>query len=217
MSRKSARASVDFPEPDSPTSPSVSPAPNSKLTSSSAANAPNCTRRLRTSSSAFLMGTAGSDRPLARTARHCSAAAAAPRSAASRADSAARMRSRVREPPGSAAVPADRACARGAQPANSARTSAADPCRDGARAATDSSAGAFSTTLPAYITTIRSASPATRPRSWLISTMAIPSSARRLRSKSMICACTVTSSAVVGSSAISRSGSPSRLMPIITR
>ena len=37
------------------------------------------------------------------------------------------------------------------------------------------------------------------------------------RSRSRICACTVTSSAVVGSSAMSRSGSPARAMAIIAR
>ena len=64
----------------------------------------------------------------------------------------------------------------------------------------------ISTTLPAYITTIRSASPATTPRSWLISAIAMADSARSARSKSTICACTVTSSALVGSSAISSDG-----------
>ena len=58
-----------------------------------------------------------------------------------------------------------------------------------------------STTLPAYITTTRSACSATSARSWVISTTAMSSSHRRSRSSCMICACTVTSSAVVGSSA----------------
>ena len=50
-----------------------------------------------------------------------------------------------------------------------------------------------------------------------MSTSAMPSSRRIARKRSMICACTVTSSAVVGSSAITSKGSHSRLMPIITR
>ncbi len=43
--RRMARANVDFPDPDSPTSPTVSPANSSKLTSRTAAWAPNCTRK----------------------------------------------------------------------------------------------------------------------------------------------------------------------------
>jgi hypothetical protein len=42
--------------------------------------------------------------------------------------------------------------------------------------------GALSTTRPAYMTTMRSASPATTPRSWLMSTMDIPDCARTSRS-----------------------------------
>ena len=45
------------------------------------------------------------------------------------------------------------------------------------------------------------------PRSWLIHTTAVPKSRCRSRTSSMICACVVTSSDVVGSSAISSSGS----------
>ena len=47
---------------------------------------------------------------------------------------------------------------------------------------------------------------ATRPRSWLIIRIAVPFAAQSSRIRSTISACTVTSSAVVGSSAISRSG-----------
>jgi hypothetical protein len=72
-------------------------------------------------------------------------------------------------------------------------------------------------TRPAYITITRSAISATAPMSCVMSTMAVPFSRCRSRSRSKICACTVTSSAVVGSSAISMSGRQARAMAIITR
>ena len=53
--------------------------------------------------------------------------------------------------------------------------------------------------------------------SWVISRMAVPVSVRRRRIRSRICAWIVTSSAVVGSSAISRSGRQASAMAIITR
>ena len=51
----------------------------------------------------------------------------------------------------------------------------------------------------------------------MISTMAVPVSSRRLRIRSRICAWIVTSSAVVGSSAMSSSGSQASAMAIMTR
>ncbi len=61
--------------------------------------------------------------------------------------------------------------------------------------------GAFSTTWPAYITSTSSARPATTPRSWVTSSSAMKRSRCWASSTSSTCACTVTSSAVVGSSA----------------
>ena len=61
--------------------------------------------------------------------------------------------------------------------------------------------GAFSTMRPAYITAISFVRLATTPRSWVTRIMAMLRSARSRASRSRICACTVTSSAVVGSSA----------------
>ena len=58
---------------------------------------------------------------------------------------------------------------------------------------------------------------ATTPRSWVISRIAMPSSRCSRRSRSRICAWIVTSSAVVGSSAISSWGSQASAMAIITR
>ena len=75
-----------------------------------------------------------------------------------------------------------------------------------------SSTGACSTTSPEYMTTTRSAMPATTPRSWLTQTTAVPRRSCRSCTRSRICACVVTSSAVVGSSAMSTAGS--RLSPI---
>lgn len=60
---------------------------------------------------------------------------------------------------------------------------------------------------PAYMTAMRSVIPATTPRSWLMSTRAIASSRRSRSMSPSTCAWTVTSSAVVGSSAISTLGS----------
>jgi len=77
--------------------------------------------------------------------------------------------------------------------------------------------GARSTTRPAYITATSSAMPATTPRSCVISTIAMPVSRWISRSRSSTWACTVTSSAVVGSSAISRSGEHASAIAIITR
>ena len=83
--------------------------------------------------------------------------------------------------------------------------------------AKSSRVGACSTARPAYITTTSSAKLAARPRSWLIITSAMPSWRWRSRNSSMICACVVTSSAVVASSAISSFGLEASAMAMITR
>src|SRR5215207_4981780 len=80
-----------------------------------------------------------------------------------------------------------------------------------------SSVGASSTTCPAYITATRSARPATIPRSWVISRTDIPRRRRSSSRTSRIWAWTVTSSAVVGSSATRISGSAASAIAIITR
>ena len=78
-------------------------------------------------------------------------------------------------------------------------------------------ASAVSTTRPAYITLTRSACPAITPMSCVISSMAMPSRSFRSLSRARICAWMVTSSAVVGSSAMSSLGSQASAMAIITR
>ncbi|OJU87301.1 MAG: hypothetical protein BGO06_25160 [Shinella sp. 65-6] len=55
------------------------------------------------------------------------------------------------------------------------------------------------------------------PRSCVIITMAVPTRSRSSTMRRRICACVVTSSAVVGSSAISSFGSQMRPMAIIAR
>ncbi len=60
---------------------------------------------------------------------------------------------------------------------------------------------------PCFITQTRSAILRTMPRSWVMNSIAMPRRVWMSFSSARICACTVTSSAVVGSSAISRSGS----------
>ncbi len=77
--------------------------------------------------------------------------------------------------------------------------------------------GARSTTLPAYMTTTSSAISAMTPRSCVMRMIAVPMRLCRSRIRSRICAWMVTSSAVVGSSAISRSGSQASAIAIITR
>src|SRR5487761_1302001 len=74
-----------------------------------------------------------------------------------------------------------------------------------------------STTLPAYITATRSARPAMTPRSWVTRMTDMPSRCRRPSISSRICFWMVTSSAVVGSSAISSFGSQASAIAIITR
>ncbi len=77
--------------------------------------------------------------------------------------------------------------------------------------------GPVSTRRPAYITAIRSHVDASTDRSWLIMISEIPRSRTRSVSRFRICACTITSRAVVGSSAMTRCGSQASAIAIITR
>ncbi len=106
---------------------------------------------------------------------------------------------------------AGRWCPRGA-PRRAARS-----CTASAAAANSSSTGAFSTGRPAYMTMTSSAVPATTPRSWVIMITAAPVSALASSSTSRICACTVTSRAVVGSSAMITFGLLAIAIAITTR
>ena len=83
--------------------------------------------------------------------------------------------------------------------------------------ANSASVGPSSTILPFVITQTRSAILRTMPRSWVMNSIDMPFFSFSRSSSSRICACTVTSSAVVGSSAISSSGSLASAIAIITR
>ena len=87
----------------------------------------------------------------------------------------------------------------------------------GWRGSTNAVVGPDSTTRPAYMTTMRSHTSATTPRSCVMRTTEMPSRTCRSRSSVRICAWIVTSSAVVGSSAISKAGSHDSAIAIITR
>jgi len=76
---------------------------------------------------------------------------------------------------------------------------------------------ACSTIWPAYMTATSSAASATTPMSWVMMIIAISCSVRSRSSRSRIWAWMVTSSAVVGSSAIRSSGLQESAMAIITR
>ena len=145
---------------------------------------------------------------------------------------AARRSGRRRRPAGSAArrsspsgAPAGRAGRRPDRPARSGRrcrrcagtTGTAPGRRGGPASPNTSAAGPVSTTRPAYITATRSQTSASTARSWLMSTMPTPRSATSPVIRSRICACTMTSSAVVGSSATISRGRQASAIAIITR
>ena len=77
--------------------------------------------------------------------------------------------------------------------------------------------GPLSTTLPPYITIMRAAFWAITPRSCEIKIRAMPRSCTRSLMRSSIWPRRVTSSAVVGSSAISKSGPQASAMAIVMR
>src|ERR1035437_1481027 len=83
--------------------------------------------------------------------------------------------------------------------------------------ANSSSTPARSTTRGAYITITRSDMSAMTPRSWVMTRMLVPSRCRSSRRTSRMPAWTVTSSAVVGSSATSTLASQATAMAIMTR
>ena len=84
-------------------------------------------------------------------------------------------------------------------------------------AAKHASIGARSTMRPPYMTCTRSQNSATTPRSWVIMRIETPSSSDSSLSSFRIWSWMVTSSPVVGSSAISSAGSPASAVAIITR
>ena len=251
-SRITQRPNVDLPQPDSPTSPTVSPPNRSRLTPSTA-----CTRatsrwisvpsligkyfltsRAESSGSPPPFSLTPTPRPAARRRepRSCCFCSTVRKQASrcSRRPRASSIGSSV------AAVERVRAARRGTrQPAGSASIDGGWPGivesrRDlgrSSRGIEPSSPHVYGCcglrntrascparpSGPAYITTTRSAMSATTPMSCVIRTMAESNSWRSRLISSRICAWIVTSSAVVGSSAISRSGLHDRPMAIITR
>src|SRR6516165_317667 len=114
-------------------------------------------------------------------------------------------------------ISANLVCA-AASEAPSLGTALSRPRVYGCRGERNSSAtGASSTLRPAYITMTRSATSATTPRSWVMRMMAAPTRCLRSVMRLRICAWMVTSSAVVGSSAIRSFGRQASAMAIITR
>ncbi|CUI54149.1 Protein of uncharacterised function (DUF1602) [Achromobacter aegrifaciens] len=80
-----------------------------------------------------------------------------------------------------------------------------------------SSTGPISTMRPAYITATRSAVSAITPMSCVTNSTEVPCSRHKRRNSAVICACTDTSSAVVGSSAMMSAGRAARASAITTR
>lgn len=80
-----------------------------------------------------------------------------------------------------------------------------------------SAMGPLSTIRPAYMTAAESHSCETTGRSWVTSSSPRPSSSESRSSRVRICACTMVSSAVVGSSAMSSLGSQASAIAIIAR
>ena len=78
-------------------------------------------------------------------------------------------------------------------------------------------AGPSSTMRPAYITASRSLTSVRTERSCVMNNIESPSSSCSCFRRRRTCACTITSSAVVGSSAITRSGWHASAIAIITR
>ena len=114
-------------------------------------------------------------------------------------------------------LPGDRRQRRRRAGRRAASRRAAPRCRDGVGRRKNSLTGALSTTSPPYITITRSATAATTPRLCVIRRTASPSRACRSASSASTCAWIVTSSAVVGSSAISTFGEQASAIAIMTR
>jgi hypothetical protein len=156
-----ARPSVVLPEPDSPTTPSVSPLPHFRRDAVDRLDVPT----------------------------------GAAQEAALDGEPDLEILRLDASPPG--------ARREGAPGCPSARRRAACRCRHAAGGEETSAVGRPSTILPFCITQTCRRCLRTMPRSWVMNSIAMPSSACSAFSSLRICACTVTSSAVVGSSAIS--------------
>ncbi|MNL09265.1 hypothetical protein D3C87_1300190 [compost metagenome] len=198
--RSSERPVVDLPQPDSPTSASVSPGYRSKLTCSTACtrrvtrpNRPPGTSKRVTRSRTRRIGSA----PAWTVSCGTSASGAATSFTCTSGNLAGRSLPVIAPSFGTA-----ESSARVYGWAGAWKTSSEVPS---------------STFSPRYITSTRSATSATTPMSWVMKTTPMSISAWRLRISCRISAWMVTSSAVVGSSAISSAGLHDSAMAIITR
>ena len=133
-------------------------------------------------------------------------AAAAPSSARRRYGQRRRTGSRSASASAAAACPRSRSAAAGAAGRGAGSSRAAPTCRGAAGRGRSRASGPARRRGPPYITSTRSASSATTPRSWVMRMTDAPVSRRSVRIRSRIWAWIVTSSAVVGSSAISTRG-----------
>ena len=122
---------------------------------------------------------------------------------ASRSGSAGGSGSRAAGRSGSAAPPG---CSGGRWCAARSSSAAARACRGGPARRRPARASPSSAIWPAYMTATRSQASATIPRLWVISSSAVSKFSRRSARMPRICASTITSSAVVGSSAITSFG-----------
>ena len=247
--RSTSRPTVDLPQPDSPTSASVSPAREHEATRRrppSRVDERPAERRALATTKCFTRPSATSDgsrraldadsrsllverapragtrrqqalRPPERRARPRGDARR--RHLAHRAERAARLRSGSRAAARSCSAPCPRSPASRGRRRSSRGERAEQPDRVGMLRAREQRVDAAPARRPgpAYITTTSSQTSATTPRSWVMRMIAAPLSSRSLRISSRICAWIVTSSAVVGSSAISSSGSQASAIAIITR
>ena len=237
-------ASVDLPEPDSPTMPSVSPSASCRSTSTSAGTSVlrclNVFDRLVSSSTSGLasdgariaIGAAGR---ISRSARGCA-----------RSDGNGST-GRLGRPPGTTGgtTVRQRSSAKGQRSTNtqvgrslpisgrmpgmvaSARSVLRTPCRGSDRSSPTVygccglsntwSLGPSSTIRPAYITPTRSHSERMIPRLWAISSTAALLSWRSVRTRSSTSASTVASRPVVGSSSTRSLGSQANAMAMTTR
>ena len=231
------RPVVLLPLPDSPTSAKVSPSSMLKLTPSTARttvfgrNRPpprtKCFSRLRTSTSGIRQHLLGSREPGVGSRR----VQVAPHGVIVADDGLGRKRRCAVRHAGAAARRERAAGRQGGQVRHGAldglqartrahrreSTPAARACRDGPAPRKMSRTGPCSTIRPAYMMATRSAISAMTPRSCVMSRRLTPNSRFMSRSRSRICACTVTSSAVVGSSAMTSGGRQASAMAIITR
>ena len=172
--RTMQRATVDLPEPDSPTMPRVWPRRISRLTSVAALH------RALPAEPAACRGRSSRGRArAARTAR-----------------------------PDRSAAPSARA---------SAPRRSACGCRRVRGRCSTSCLVPSSTRVPRRSTATRCAMSATTPKSWVMKSTPAPWRCCRSSTSFRICACVVTSSAVVGSSAISSAGSSTSAIAITMR